>query len=430
MKKRIAAFVVALIAAIAFSQPQTGGFGTGGNSARLGPSFSQYAFFEFAPASGAGMGSACACSAVTGARGEAVTFTRTGSATCSRQGLATTGIANGDLVTCATDQPRVEPSGGVLGLRVEGSRTNQMLRSEQVDNAIWIKEQDAAPRAPTVTADQGVAPDGTSTADRVQFPATSGVEYSDYYQSATVAGSNWSCSVFVRGFSGSGTTDVCSFEGGGWSCQTCAFVSTSWSLCKVERATSVGTSRFCKVGNNSLQNGGVARAASDVLVWGHSGEEASYSTSYIPTVAAAVTRNAETATLPVALSTGADFSVAESFMGPSNVVACAGFFAVAATAGPSIYTCFNTTNVFRVASVGAADSTSAAFTSLKWNTGIRWGGSWNRTTSVSTAYTDGVAGTPSAATPGVTSVSWTAFGLTGDGIHSRVCADPGPARCR
>ena len=99
----------------------------GGRSSR-GLSCADYAYFEFAPASGAGMTAACACTTPTGAKGEAMTFTRTGAATCSKQGLATTGINDGDLVTCASDnQPRVEPSGGVLGLRVESAKTNPLL---------------------------------------------------------------------------------------------------------------------------------------------------------------------------------------------------------------------------------------------------------------------------------------------------------------
>lgn len=324
MKKRIAALFIALLAAIAFSQPQTGGFGTGGNTGRLGPSFNSLAFFEFAPASGAGMGSACACANVTGAKGEVLTFARAGSATCSRQGLATTGIANGDLVTCSSNLPRAELSGGVVGLRVESSRSNLILRSEQVNDAVWVKEQDSAPRTPTVTADQGVAPDGTSTADRVQFPATSGVEYSDYYQSVTAAGSNWTCSVYVRGFSGSGTTDVCSFEGTGWSCSPCSFSSTSWSLCSSARATSLGISRFCKVGNNSFQNGGVARAASDVLVWGHQGEEGTYGSSYIATVAASATRSADSASFGVSVPTASGVCTSATTQVPSLLAYASG----------------------------------------------------------------------------------------------------------
>ena len=124
------------------------------------------AFFEFAPASGAGMGTACACTTPTGAKGEALTFTRTGNATCSKQGLATTGIADGDLVVCTANQPRVESSGGVLGLRVEGARTNSVLRSQELDNAAWTLDFAGGGVIPTRTANAATAPDGTPSAER------------------------------------------------------------------------------------------------------------------------------------------------------------------------------------------------------------------------------------------------------------------------
>ena len=52
---------------------------TGG---RAGPLM---AFFEFAPLSGAGLSAACACTAVTGAKGEAVTWARGSAASAPRR---------------------------------------------------------------------------------------------------------------------------------------------------------------------------------------------------------------------------------------------------------------------------------------------------------------------------------------------------------
>ena len=110
-----------------------------------------YAFFEFAPSGGAGMGAPCACTTPTGAKGEALTFTRASNGTCTKTttgGLTTTGIANGDLVVCSSNQPRVEyDSQGVLGLLVDSAGTNSVLRSQEVNNAAWTKEQDEIGRA-------------------------------------------------------------------------------------------------------------------------------------------------------------------------------------------------------------------------------------------------------------------------------------------
>lgn len=283
------------------------------------------AFFEFAPANGRGMTAACACTTPTGAKGEAMTFTRTGAATCSKQGLATTGIANGDLVVCSNNnEPRVEPSGGVLGLRVESARTNLMLRSQELNNAAWTKEYDAAPRTPTVTANQATAPDGTLTADYFDSIATTGAQFSDAYQLGAAGSSTtngWECSVYVKGVSGSGTTDLCVYSGGAaWDCGSCSFVSTSWTRCEKQQTSGVVSlaNRYCKLGNNSSQNGGVARSRSEMYVWGFQGEETFFPTSYIPTVAASATRNGELAGFAVSVPTTAGVCTAASVQVPST----------------------------------------------------------------------------------------------------------------
>lgn len=273
------------------------------------------AFFEFANQAGTGMGSACACTTPTGAKGEAMTFTRASSGTCLKAGT-TSGIANGDMVTCSTNQPRVMPGGdgtGGLGLLVEGARTNALLRSQELENAAYTWEQDTAPRTPTKTADQAVAPDGTTTAERGQFPATSGAQNSDFYQLVTVAGAtdSWTCSLFVKGNASSGTSDLCRYNGAAWSCADCAFVSGSWTRCSIGGTGQTTTDRYCKFGNNSLQNGGVARSAVDVFLWGFQGEVGAFASSYIATTSAAVARAAEVAEFPIswpANSTGFSMS--------------------------------------------------------------------------------------------------------------------------
>jgi hypothetical protein len=396
------------------------------------------AFFEFAPSNGAGMGSACACAAVTGAKGEALTFTRTGDATCSRQGLATTGINNGDLTVCTGNQPRVEPSGGVLGLRVEGARTSSVLRSQEVDNASWVTVGVLGPAAPTITANAATAPDGTLTADRVQVNACAPVgSASAVYQNYTGTAAAWSGTLYVRGNGSGGTLNLYYFDTTAalGNAVNCNYVSASWTRCDVPRTFANTTHRFgfgCV--NDAVISGSGNTGAADVFVWGAQSEVGAYATSYIPTVASATTRNAESATFPVALSTANNFSWAESLVSPSTLSACAGFFPFFSSPnGPVLYSCFNTGIIARVQeAANVADSPTCVFSAFKWQTGVRWGGVWNRSASTTQCHVDGVtgaAGTPNAL---VGSVSFSPVGLNSgaDGIHSRVCVDPDPTRCR
>ena len=100
--------LVALLAFLAAFSADSGPTGRGGGltcpsgyvGGGLTPCTPAYAFFEFAPASGAGMGTACACAAVTGVKGEALTLTRASVAECYSNDGQT-------LTQCGNNLPRV-----------------------------------------------------------------------------------------------------------------------------------------------------------------------------------------------------------------------------------------------------------------------------------------------------------------------------------
>ncbi len=87
-----------------------------------------------------------------------ITTTRASARTCTK--------ADGTVVTLTSNQPCV--AGSPLGLYSEIAVTNLILRSEEFDNASWVKTN------VTVVANQAGAPDGTSTMDLLTSTADGG----------------------------------------------------------------------------------------------------------------------------------------------------------------------------------------------------------------------------------------------------------------
>lgn len=370
-----------------------------------------YAFLEFAPASGAGMPAACSSTAPTGAKGEVLTFSRTGNATCLKQGPATTGIANGDLVLLSADVPRVSFVAGLLAFLRESSRTNSLVRSESIDNAAWTKAAGA-----TVTADYATAPDGTSTADRLVYDAVS----SYVLGSLSTGGLTYTTSIFLRGTSSSGSIDMCR-GGAAGQCVVCSYVADSWSRC-VWTHTLASASNFF-IGCDVPTKGGACSPAGDVLVWGAQGEAGAWATSYIPTTSAAVVRNADSAmSATLASSVGTSFSLGAStaYLSSSVTTATAVQLGTVAPNLASVGRNSNTAAAFAINATSTTPAVSAQGTSM-----LR--GCLTDAAGTRTAWWDGATVSAPAASmsAGVTALSFGAL----DAYTARVLVDPSPTRC-
>lgn len=237
---------------------------------------------------------------------------------------------NGDFTgTRATTATRVNSSGlvEVTGLNMirrdyslgscpnillEPQRTNIALRSEEFDNASWVKNQSS------VTQNTTISPDGTSNADTLTANGVSSNyrinqnislttlttytfsiyakkntnDFIQWFGNSTILGSNfWAnfdLNTGVVSTIGTSTTATITSVGNGWyrCTMTGTTIATGSSLtCSIQLVTSASAARGQ---TNSL--------TTSVFLWGAQVEVGNYASSYIPTTATTVTRNVDVIT--------------------------------------------------------------------------------------------------------------------------------------
>lgn len=111
--------------------------------------------------------------------------------TCARNSTGTADHPFG-MVMYDVNEPRIQYnplSGERLGLLGEEARTNLFLRSEEFDNAAWVKQAGA-----TITPNTSKSPDGTSFADTL----TTNNGVSVHQSVTTVIGSIYCQSVYIK----------------------------------------------------------------------------------------------------------------------------------------------------------------------------------------------------------------------------------------
>jgi hypothetical protein len=256
--------------------------------------------------------------AVTGA--SLITFTRASSGTY----VDSAGV----LKTAAIDVPRFDhnpTTGESLGLLVEEQRTNLLLRSEEFDNASWIKSALLAFGSGS-TANAIAGPSGAVSADLLTED-TATTEHFAEQNFNTISGTTYAFSVFVKAGANK-TTVVLRLTTAAWSGgannQVRFNLSTGastiivgspvafsqnfgngwWRFTIVSTASSTGTPAARihltdSSGNTSYTGDGT----SGIYLWGADLQAGAFPTSYIPTTTAAVTRSADVASI-----TGTAFS--------------------------------------------------------------------------------------------------------------------------
>jgi len=234
------------------------------------------------------------------------------------------------LLTAASGVARFDhnpTTGESLGLLVEEQRTNLLTYSDDFANAAWTLGSDS-----TLTSNTVVAPDGTLTGDkfgentangaRSLAQSTSSVAPSAVSTTTVYAKAGERSNLLIRAFdnaasanyiwanfnlltgainasgnSGNGTGASASITavGNGWyRCAVSGIPNNSGTATRATIYVTTSTSN-----TTSYQGNGF----SGLYIWGAQLEAGAFPTSYIPTVAATVTRNADVASM-----TGANFS--------------------------------------------------------------------------------------------------------------------------
>lgn len=218
--------------------------------------------------------------------------------------------SSGLLTLAAVDAPRLDYDLSTLtakGLLIEPAATNLALQSGDLANAAWSTFANGSGSVGR-TANSGVAPDGTTTAAKIDLNRAASSEYAEIFQNITLSGVNTASLYFkafaagdigkqisVAGFTSSNIGTVNVTLTASWQRVPVTFSSVAASTSVQAIFGYLPTSTFSTA---TTQTGVVSFYVSAVQV-----EAGSVATSYIPTTSAAVARAADVASV-----TGTNFS--------------------------------------------------------------------------------------------------------------------------
>jgi hypothetical protein len=231
-----------------------------------------------------------------------------GDLSVTRATTATRVNSAGLIESVANNIPRLDYSNGSCpSILVEPQRTNLVLRSEEFDDASWLLI------GATTSADIAISPSGTTNTDELIGDGTdtsvrirrtvllsagvhtfscflkSGTDNFAFLEFSGFLGISGTSTAFFDLANGTTPTSGASIEnyGNGW--YRCSISAT---IDLLDTSGSVGFRVVPSISTNSFPTVGDANGKS-ILAWGAQLEAGSNATSYIPTVASAVTRNAD-----------------------------------------------------------------------------------------------------------------------------------------
>jgi len=209
--------------------------------------------------------------------------------TFTRDSVGTYIDENGVLKYASNNTPRFDhdiETGESLGLLIEQSSTNLFLHGENFTASYWTKNGGGNP-ATTVTADQAAAPDGTMTADYIDYTTATGNSQNIERQfDSTPAGKTYTASVFIKGTAGQ--TINLTLDGYGVNGSASQHtLNGNWQRFSITRSYPSGHTQAAifRFGCRNLNHPSTG-TATQIHAWGAQLEQISFSTSYIPSSSA------------------------------------------------------------------------------------------------------------------------------------------------
>ena len=238
--------------------------------------------------------------------------------TFSRGTGATRVNASGFIETVGNTTPRFDYDPVTLaprGLLIEEARTNLVTYSDDLSNAAWTKNRVSA------VANATASPDGTSNADKINGDGTNGGH--NVSQAVTIlANTSYTLTAYAKAaelswmyifVGGTGAGGFSTFNVATGTLGSLSGVITSRSITpagngwyRVQISLTTGATvgaNFVEIAIANADTTGANTASGGIFAYGAQLEAGSFATSYIPTVASTVTRNADVATM-----TGTNFS--------------------------------------------------------------------------------------------------------------------------
>jgi len=216
-------------------------------------------------------------------------LTTDGQLSFSRASTATRVNASGLIEAVASNVPRLDYLGSSCPrLLLEPQRTNLATYSEQFDNAAWNNAGGAV-----VSANTAVAPDGTTTADTATFGAGSPI----LRQIITLLtpSVSYTFTAYVKKSATSGANNVRLTINNTltWSGAVSTKIALTNNWQRVSLTCTSAANAYLIIGSLDQNGTDDTSCYGNVDIWGAQLEAGAYATSYIPTLAASVTRVAD-----------------------------------------------------------------------------------------------------------------------------------------